>query len=181
MKGEYFVYISRLEHPAKNHKRLIEAFTQFKEKTHAPHQLLFVGGDWHGAEEIREAGRLLLETGDLKITGFVDHADIPHLYRASEAMVMPSLYEGFGLPVVEAMACGTPVACSDNSALAEVGADAALLFDPMNVDEIAASLARLAQDGELRHSMRMHGLTHASGYTWDRCVKETIDVWKSVA
>jgi glycosyltransferase involved in cell wall biosynthesis len=177
----YFVYISRLENPAKNHVRLIEAFAEFKKQTGANHQLVFVGGDWQGSEIIREAGKKFIEAGELIITGFVPKDDMPHFLAAAEAMVYPSLFEGFGLPVIEAMASGVPVACSRGSSLSEIAEGHAILFDPHSPEEMAAALVRLAESEELRNELRLKGLAHAKNFTWERCVLETMDVWRAVA
>ncbi len=177
----YFVYVSRLEHPAKNHIRLMDAFRAFKGEMKSDHQLVFVGGDWQGAAVVRESGSDLVASGDLVITGFVPKDDIPHFLRAAEAMVYPSLYEGFGLPVIEAMGCGTPVACSGTSSLHEIAVDRALIFDPLSVGEIRDALGRLASDESLRRELAEEGMRHAEKFTWERCVEETIAVWREVA
>ena len=178
VRRPFFVYVSRLEHPAKNHVRLIQAFRRFKESTGLPHQLVLVGGDWHGSEAIHSAAQPLVSSGDILITGYVDKEDLPHFLRACEAMVYPSLFEGFGLPVVEAMACGAPVACSRSSSLTELAEGRGLLFDPENPDEIAASLCRLAASRELRDEIAGKGLAFARDLTWERSIDETIAVWK---
>jgi glycosyltransferase involved in cell wall biosynthesis len=174
----YFVYISRLEYPAKNHVRLLRAFEQFKERQHAPHQLVLVGTDWRGHEVIRRHAAPLENRGWVKLTGFVPVEGLPHFLRGATALVYPSLFEGFGLPVVEAMACGTPVACSETSSLGEIAKGNALLFDPENEDQIAQSLAKLAGDEACRNQLSRQGLAHAANYRWSRCVEDTIAVWK---
>jgi glycosyltransferase involved in cell wall biosynthesis len=92
------------------------------------------------------------------------------------AFVFPSLYEGFGMPVLEAMACGTPVLTSTTSSLPEIAGDAALLADPLDVDALAHALQRLVNDPALREQLREHGLRRAAHFTWDRCAAETRDV-----
>ena len=136
IKGPFILYISRLEHPGKNHVRLIEAFNQLKAKHGVPHRLLLVGSDWNGAEAIHEAAALSPYSQDIILPGFVAAEHLPSLYNAAELHVFPSLYEGFGLPVLEAMACGVPTACSNLSSLPEVAGDAAELFDPYDIDSI---------------------------------------------
>ncbi len=178
LDAPFFVYISRLEHPAKNHVRLLEAFRIFKEKTRLVHKLVLVGSPWNGHEVIEDAARPLIAQGEVVMTGYVPHEQLPHFLRASSAMVYPSLFEGFGLPVIEAMACGTPVACSRSSSLEEIAEGCGLLFDPENPAQIAQCLEKLAMDDDLRSKLRAAGLAHAASFTWERSVGETVAVWK---
>ena len=177
LDAPFIVFVSRLEHPAKNHLRLIEAFEKFKSATGLPHRLVLVGSDWHGAEAIHQRAAELVAAGDLLITGYVDKLAMPHFLRAAESVVYPSLFEGFGLPVIEAMACGAPVACSRSSSLTEIAEGRALLFDPEQPDEIAAALTQLACDAGQRARLRQLGREHAASFTWARSVAETIRVW----
>lgn len=136
----YVLYISRIEHPGKNHVRLIRAFAQLKQDTDLSHQLVLVGSDWTRAEEVHMAADATGLGDDIRFTGFVDGADLPHLYCGADLFVFPSLFEGFGMPILEAMACGVPVACSNVSSLPEVAGDAAAYFDPGDKQDIAESL-----------------------------------------
>jgi len=111
----FFLYVSRLEHPAKNHVRLIEAFNQFKAATRSPWLLVFAGSDWHGAETIHAAAKASPFSSAIRPLGFVSDADLPSLYHATDVFVYPSLFEGFGFPPIEAMACGIPVISSKRS------------------------------------------------------------------
>jgi alpha-1,3-rhamnosyl/mannosyltransferase len=112
----------------------------------------------------------------VRLLGFVDDADLPALYRNAVLFVLPSLYEGFGLPVLEAMACGTPVICSDASSLPEVAGDAALMIDPFDVDGLAAAMARVLQEPDLREGMGARGLAQAKRFTWERAARQLLDV-----
>jgi alpha-1,3-rhamnosyl/mannosyltransferase len=100
--------------------------------------------------------------------------------RAAEALVYPSLFEGFGLPVLEAMACGLPVACSRSSSLTEIAEGHAELFDPQDTESIATTMARLAAGPDLRSRLRADALAHAAKFTWARSVEETVAVWRKV-
>jgi len=178
LDAPYFVYISRLEHPAKNHVRLIDAFASFKKKTGLPHQLVLVGAPWNGHEVVMDAARSLADAGQIIIAGHVPRRELPVFLGGATAMIYPSLFEGFGLPVIEAMACGTPVACSRSSSLEEIAEGHGLLFDPENVGQIANALEQLASDESLRARLRAGGLAHAASFTWEKSVEQTIAVWK---
>ncbi len=177
----YFLFVSRLEHPAKNHVRLIEAFTRFKAETKS-HWLLALGGsDWHGAEVIRAKAAQSPYAKDIRFLGFVDDVSLPHLYRAAEVMVYPSLFEGFGLPPIEAMACGCPVLSSPRGALAEALGGAADLLDPEDVGEMAASLRRIATDKSHRDQLRQAGLRNAARFDWAQNAAQVLAVYRAAA
>ena len=127
---------------------------------------------WGCEGVLREAARPEIKDR-VQILGYVAEGDLPLLHAHAEALVYPSLYEGFGLPVVEAMACGCPVITSDGSSLSEVAGDAALLVDPHDEDALAAALDAVARDPALRASLRDRGLAHVSRYTWSRTARET--------
>jgi glycosyltransferase involved in cell wall biosynthesis len=177
----YILYVSRLEHPAKNHVRLIQAFERFKETTGSPWQLAFGGSDWHGAEFVHAAVEASRYKADIRLLGFVPDADLPALYRQASAMAYPSLYEGFGFPPVEAMACGCPVISSTRGSLGEVVGDAALTIDPENVDEMASGLCRIASDDVLRNHLRTAGLSNAKRFNWTNTASRCMAVYERVA
>src|SRR5262249_46863327 len=127
----YFLYVGNLE-PRKNVERLIEAFAQVPGKDH---QLIIAGDRWYQGGAAEEKARSLGLNGRVKFLGYVPRPDLPGLFSGATALVYPSLLEGFGLPIVEAMACGTPVITSNNSSMQEVAGEAALLIDPFNVGE----------------------------------------------
>ena len=173
----FFLYVSRLEHPAKNHVRLIEAFTRFKEKSRSDWILVLGGSDWHGAEHIHEAARVSSFKSDIRFLGFVPDEDLPHLYRAAGAMVYPSLFEGFGLPPIEAMACGCPVLSSHCGALEEIVGRSAALIDPENVAAISGELERVASSPEWRESLRRRGFENIRRFDWDENVEKVLQIY----
>lgn len=142
--------------PHKNHKRLLAAFAQVDDPT----LHLVLTGQTYGREHLL-AGR-----ERVRHLGHIPAADVPAIYRGAVALVFPSLFEGFGLPPLEAMACGTPVAASDAGAVAEVCGDAALAFDPHEIGSIAAAIEQVTQDDPLRAELRAAGIERAARFTW---------------
>jgi glycosyltransferase involved in cell wall biosynthesis len=178
IRGPYILYVGTIE-PRKNIARLIQAFAQLK-AIRLPHKLLIVGQPgWHCAPIYGEVERLGLQS-EVIFTGYVPFEDLPALYSAAESMAFPSVYEGFGLPVAEAMACGTPVVTSNSSALAEVAGDNALLVNPLSVSEISHALTRLHQDPDLRRELSRRGISRAAEFTWDRLARSTLDLYEEV-
>lgn len=174
----FFLYIARLEHPGKNHLRLIDAFARFKAATGSDWLLVFGGADWHGAPAIHAAIDRAPVAADIRRLGFVSDADLPQWYRAADAFVYPSLFEGFGFPPLEAMACGCPVVCSPRGALAETTGGAALVVDPEDVGRLVRELERLATDGALRAALRAAGRKQAANFTWTRTAAATMRVYE---
>lgn len=177
----YLLYISRLEHPAKNHVRLIQAFERFKERTGSPCLLALGGSDWHGAEAIHAAAKASPIAADIRFLGFIADADLPDLYRAAHAFVYPSVYEGFGFPPVEAMACDCPVVSTTRGALVETVGDAARTIEPDDVEGMAAALAEVSGDEALRARLREAGRRNARRFDWARNARDVLAVYESVA
>jgi len=141
---------------------------------------LVIAGHWDARyPEARQAASQSGLTNRIFFVGPVAEGDLPALYGGALAFVFPSLYEGFGLPVLEAMACGTPAACSNVSSLPEVASDAALLFDPLDVESIALTLRRLVTDADLRADLRERGLRRAAHFSWERTARQTLEVYRS--
>lgn len=180
-QAPYFLYLARLEHPAKNHVRLIEAFEQFlAAHPDSPQHLLFGGADWHGAEEIHTRIAASPHRDRIRALGFVHDADLPLWYAGATAMVYPSLFEGFGLPPVEAMACGCPVIASPRGSLAEVVGDAARIIDPENIDDMAAALGELTDDNQ-REKWREAGRKRAALFDWRESARQLTEVYRQTA
>jgi glycosyltransferase involved in cell wall biosynthesis len=179
LNAPFFLYVSRLEHPAKNHVRLIEAFSRFKAQTQSPWLLVLGGSDWHGAEAIHAAAQASPAARDIRFPGFVSDADLPTLYRAADAFVYPSLFEGFGFPPIEAMACGCPVISSGRGSLAEIVGDAALIVDPEQVDDLAGNLARVAIDETLRRQLIEAGFQNARRFDWQSNARAVLKVYRA--
>lgn len=175
----FFLFVSRLEHPAKNHVRLIEAFSAFKAATGSPWLLALGGSDWHGADRIHAAAAASPFARDIRFLGFVPDESLPTLYRAAATTVYPSLFEGFGFPPVEAMACGCPVISSTRGALAEVVADAAELVDPESTADLARALARLASGAPRRAQLRDAGFRNARRFDWAMNARQVLATYEA--
>ncbi len=176
----FFLYVSRLEHPAKNHVRLIEAFDRFKSRTGSSWLLALAGSDWHGAEVIHEAARSSRNAPDIRFLGFVDDASLPGLYRATKVFVYPSLFEGFGFPPVEAMACGCPVICTHRGALRQVVGDAAMVVDPEDSNDMASALDRMAAGEVERERWCALGFENAKRFDWGENARQVIQIYERV-
>ena len=142
-----------------------------------PHRLLIVGGQGWRFEPIRRLVEQLGLSGDVSFTGYVPFADLPPLYTGAACVLLPSLYEGFGFPVLEAMACGAPVVCSNTSSLPEVAGDAALLAPPTDATALADAVALVLSQPALADVLRRKGLVQAARFRWERCAAETTAVY----
>lgn len=173
----FILALSRLE-PRKNFARLIEAFAIARSEAGLPHRLIIGGGKgWLYEEIFQRVGELRLHE-HIHFTGFVADADLPALYSAAEFFAYPSLYEGFGLPIVEALACGVPVLAADNSCLPEAGGPGALYIEAEDVQSIADGIVCLATDASLRAQLRTAGLQHAAHFTWERSARQLLDAYE---
>lgn len=163
--GPFILGVGTLE-PRKNWPSLMRAWTHLRQASRLPHRLVIAGGQGWLVDSIFQAAHSSPLVHDIVFTGFVDDADLPALYAAADVFAFPSRYEGFGIPVVEAMACGTPVVCADNSSLPEAAGDAALLVACDDEDALAAALQRAIEDSALRARLRSAGLAQAARFTW---------------
>jgi glycosyltransferase involved in cell wall biosynthesis len=177
----FFLYVARLEHPAKNHAGLIDAFNRFKSATNSGWRLVLAGGDWHGAATIHGLARSSPYARDIELLGFVPEAEIPNRYRAADVLVFPSFYEGFGLPPLEAMACACPVLSSREGALGETVGVAAGHLEPRDTGQIQAQLTRAATDQAWRGELRAAGLDRARNFDWGRTAEATFAVYEKAA
>ena len=164
--------------PRKNFARLIRAFHAARQEAALPHQLVIGGKKGWLFDDIFNTVRDLNLEEDVHFPGFIADSDLPALYSAAEFFAYPSLYEGFGLPIIEALACGTPVLTADNSCLPEAGGDGALYVDAESVDSIAAGITRLAAQPELRAKLAAAGQAHARAFTWQRSLRHLLDAYE---
>lgn len=180
--GPPVVSVGTLE-PRKNLLRLLEAWERLPDELTRRHPLLLVGGSGWLSDELER--RLQARHGDVDLSavhvlGYVTDDELVDLYRAAAAFVYPSLAEGFGLPVAEALACGAPTATSRVTSLPEAGGDAALYFDPHDVGSIARALERLLSEPELAAELSRRGPLHAARFTWERAARETLAIYRRI-
>ena len=172
---EQFVLCVGTLEPRKNQTRLVEAFARIHD---GQVKLVLVGGKGWLYDELFTRVEALGLSKEIIFPGYVMNDELPLWYNAATILAYPSLYEGFGMPVLEAQACGTPVLTSNVSSLPEAAGDAASMVNPYDVEALAAELDRLLTDKPLRHELRKRGLAHASQFTWPLMAQETADVYR---
>lgn len=180
IKRPYLIYPSRMQGENKKHIELIESFSLFKKTTNLPHRLVIAGSEGSTADEIRAAAKNSPYANDIFITGFFPHENFPDLYRNADACIFPSVTEGVGLSVIEAMACGLPVACSAEGALKEIAGEGALYFYSSDVKEIADSIEKIVTDNNLRTKLINSGIEKAKEYSWKKTAEQTVRIIRSV-
>jgi glycosyltransferase involved in cell wall biosynthesis len=176
---ERFVLSVSSLHPRKNIGGLLRCFSMLKKETGLPHSLVITGKDYGGFDLAGEVERMGLADRFLFLH-YVPSEELPMLYNAAEIFVFPSFYEGFGLPPLEAMACGVPVAASRAGSLPEVLGDAALYFDPRDPQDMAARLAEMLRSESERERMRERGMRRAKGYRWSECARKTLSLYEKL-
>jgi len=174
----FILYVGRIQ-ARKNLVRLVNAYALLRHDGIEANLVLVGKDDWQAQEVRHEVKRLGLEDRVI-FTGYVPLEDLPVFYSAAEAFVFPSIFEGFGLPVIEAMACGAPTITSLGSSLEEVAGDAALLVDPFSTQSIAAAISSLLSDPQLRHKLRSNGLKRSSEFDVATIAPSIIGVYRRV-
>lgn len=178
IRQPYILSVGRLERK-KNTAGIVKAFEKIKLDNPARLEdlrLVLAGKAGFGFEKIQE---LILKSPckkDIILPGWISENDLPAIVNGANVFIFPSFYEGFGLPVLEAMACGAPVICSNNSSLKEIGGDAAVYIDPENIGELAAKMNHLLIDENLRKEKIARGLEQAKKFSWEKCAEETLKV-----
>lgn len=176
---KYILFCGTMQ-PRKNIVRLVDAYIKLRNESHIEEKLVIAGGrGWLFEPTLKKIETAGL-SDSIKLLGYVDHADLPALYAGAELLTLPAIYEGFGLPPLEAMSCGTPVVVSNVSSLPEVVGDAGVLVDPASVDSIADGLRKVLGDKSLQEEMSRKGIDRAREFTWQKTAAETLKVLESV-
>lgn len=177
IRKPYLLYVGTIE-PRKNLIRLIQSFDWLKKEKQIPHQLILAGGGGWKTEEIHQAAEAVQFAGEIRFTGYLSSEEKNVLYQNADAMAFPSLYEGFGMPPLEAMLFGCPVICSDTASLPEIVGEAAELVDPLDVQAIADGIWHVLSDRSYRSSLIKTGMQQALRFSWDRSAEKMIQIYK---
>jgi len=173
------LFVGTLE-PRKNVERLVRAYARLRGMGITEHRLVLAGGTgWRYQGVYRVIEELGLQ-GDVLLPGYIPSAELPLWYAAADLFVYPSLYEGFGLPVLEALACGVPTIASTTSSLPEVAGDAAVLVDPRDEEGLALAMARVLQDEAFRDQLRHRGLRQAARFPLQAMIRETVGIYEEL-
>ena len=176
---QYIFWVGSLM-PQKNLERLLRAFALLKKNDSIPYKLLLGGQSAWGSQPYHSLISELGLEGEVLLPGFIPSADLAPLYSGADLFIFPSLYEGFGLPPLEAMACGTPVAVSNVSSMPEVTGEAAVYFDPLNTASIAATMQRVLSDPSLSEELKNRGIARAAMFSWNKTAQETLAAYESL-
>ena len=177
LPSRYTLFLGNLE-PRKNLIGLLNAYRSLPRNLREKYPLVIAGANaWH-TQEFKKAVDSFRERGKPILTGYVTQSKLPDLYRGASLFVFPSLYEGFGLPVLEAMATGIPVIASNSTSLPEVVADAGVLVNPLDVDAWKEEMLRLLEDEKARGRMSEKGLARAKLFSWEKCARETLTIYE---
>lgn len=179
LKRPYLLYVGTIE-PRKNLVRLLKAFDLLKSREGIPHQLVLAGGRGWRDEEIMETAKAIRHSDDVIFTGYVSAEEKNTLYQNAEVFVFPSLYEGFGIPPLEAMMLGCPVVCANAASLPEAVGDAAELVDPLEVESIAGGILRMLSNQTHRTDLVERGRRHAAKFTWEESAEELTQICKEI-
>ncbi len=180
IRRPYILSVGTLQ-PRKNYVRLIQAYTSLRRERRLPHELVIAGGRGWLDQEIDTAIAAAGPEAPVRLVGFAADADLPALYRAADLFAFPSLYEGFGIPILEALGCGTPVVAGNTSSLPEAAGDAALLVDPFDVAGLSAAIWRLLDDSALRNDLRAKGFEQVRRFSWAQAAEQLLAVYTHVA
>ncbi|MBR6296470.1 MAG: glycosyltransferase family 1 protein [Treponema sp.] len=181
IKRPYIIYASRMQNEGKKHVELVKAFSMFKEKTGLPHRLVLAGSEGAYGEMVHKAIFDSSFSSDIFVTGYFPHENFPELYRNADACVFPSVTEGVGLSVLEAMACGIPVACSQAGAMGEMAGSNALFFDSENLEEMSDAIEKIVCDSALRKKLSADGLEWTKRFSWEKTAAATLELLKNLS
>ena len=177
IKGNFILSVAN-SHPHKNLRRLLQAYYILRKDEGIAHQLLLAGNPGRDHLELVRTVRKLGMDEEVIFTGYISHHQMPLVYQAADLFVFPSLYEGFGLPILEAMACGTPVVSSNAASLPEVVGRAGILVDPYDANEMARAMCRVLSDKSLAQDLVKKALKQSKRFSWVQTAKETLAIYK---
>lgn len=177
--ADYFLYVGAI-HPRKNIDRLIKSFDLFKRNTGSQTQLLITGRKGWLTKSVDDAYQHAKHQSDIQFTGYVADDDLPALIGASKSLCYISLFEGFGLPIIEGMASSVPVLCSNRNAMKEIAGDSALVVNPESIKEIASGMTQLDQNDDLRQNLIEHGKQRAKMFHWDHSAQQYMELLKQI-
>ncbi len=180
IKRPFIIYASRLQNAEKKHVELIKGFSLFKKKTSLPHRLVLAGDEGGYSDEVRKAAAASEYASDIFLTGYFPHEHLPELYSCADACIFPSVTEGVGLPVIEAMASGIPVACAKAGSLPEIAGDCAFYFNPDDEEETAAAINTVVTDAKVRDRLLKAGFEWTKRFSWEKTAARTVDVIRKV-
>lgn len=180
LPAQFILFVSTIE-PRKNIPALLRALRNLRDRYHLPHKLVLAGQRGWLVDEVFDLVSELHLEEDCIFLGRVPARDLLYLYNSADALVHPAFYEGFGLPPLEAMSCGTPVIASKVAAMPEIVGDAGMLIDPHDVEELTVAIWRVLTEEELRNQMRQRGLQRAKLFSWQKAARETLEVYRQVA
>ena len=172
----YFLFVGAL-HPRKNVAGLLKAFNSFKTNSDSPAKLLIIGGEMHKTGEISETLQKMQFKKDVVFTGRVSQEELYGIFGAALALTFVPFFEGFGIPILEAMSAGVPVICSNTTSMPEVGGDAVLYVEPENVKQIASAMEKIASDSDLRSELIEKGFNQTMNFSWDKTASL---LWESI-
>ena len=176
--SKYFLFVGTLD-PRKNFERIFKAFKQLRPLSRGLHLVIVGGEGWKNRDFLEMASKHPLKA-QIHIPGYLPRNQLVSYYKKAICLMFPSLYEGFGLPILEAMSCGTPVITSDTSSMPEVAGDAALLVNPYDISAIADAMNNLMSDKQLRERLIYRGLERVKQFSWKKCAEQTLEVLNTV-
>lgn len=178
--GQYILFVGGAS-DNKNLIRFLKAYKIFRKKSSQPHKLVMVGKTSWGYDKLMPEVENLGLRQDIIFTGYISDEELVYVYNGADLLVLPSLYEGFGLPPLAAMACGVPVIASNVSSLPEVVAEAGILINPYSIDELAEAMITVLEKTGVRENLIQRGFARAKQFSWEKCARETLEVYKEIA
>lgn len=180
VSSRYILFLSNIE-PKKNITNLLKAFRILKDEYNYDYQLILAGAKrWNASSIFRNYKRLKFSSEEAKFLGYIDFQDLPKLYSGASMFILPSLYEGFGLPVLEAFACGAPVVVSDIPVFREILGEAALFVDPHSPKDIAGAMSKVLTNSTLAQGLIQKGLERVKLFSWEKAVKDIIELFNKI-